>query len=90
MPSVTAAISWYGSPEGHSSQEQVKSLNDQLITKSDQNTWTLHYVHAAVVAWWLAEYSGWYLDNPNALPGGDMNLEEGLDHISSIYFDFYG
>lgn len=41
----------------------AKALNDKVLAQLDQKPWTLIYVHAAIRAWWLAEYSGYFTEN---------------------------
>lgn len=41
----------------------VRALNDKVLAQSEQKPWTLTYVHAAIRAWWLAEYSGYFTEN---------------------------
>jgi nuclear pore complex protein Nup205 len=41
----------------------AKALNNQILSQSEQKPWTLTYVHAAIRAWWLAEYSGWHIEH---------------------------
>jgi nuclear pore complex protein Nup205 len=87
FPAVAAFIALFGAPEGVSSLEEARSLNEKVIGNKDQNPWTLHYVHAAVSVWWLAEYSGWYMDNPPASPLAGVNLDEGQSPKHSILED---
>jgi nuclear pore complex protein Nup205 len=74
---AAAYISVLGAPEGVSSLKEARLLNEKIIGNKEQAPWTLHYVHAAVCVWWLAEYSGWYIDNPGGSPLAGVNLEEG-------------
>jgi len=54
---------------------EAKNLNDRLFAPN-QNPWALPYVQAAFRAWWLAEYSGWYVDiNDGSIP--ENQLEDG-------------
>lgn len=39
-----------------------KKDKDEEEFKSDEETWGLAPLRAAIRAWWIAEYSGWYLD----------------------------
>lgn len=57
---------------------QARELNGKLFSFSDESTWPLAYLHAAVKAWWLAEYSGFYLDDPpeSSIPP-NTDLDEG-------------
>ncbi|KFA75128.1 hypothetical protein S40288_02851 [Stachybotrys chartarum IBT 40288] len=78
IPAVGAYISIFGSTEGGYDLMQARELNSKLFSFSDESTWPLAYLHAAVKAWWLAEYSGFYLDDPpeSSIPP-NTDLDEG-------------
>ncbi|KAF2678580.1 hypothetical protein K458DRAFT_435778 [Lentithecium fluviatile CBS 122367] len=44
--------------------KEARALHDSLMTGRDSDPWALRNLHAAALAWWLAEYSGRYID-PN-------------------------
>lgn len=77
LPAVAAFISVYGAQEGMGTLREARSLNMKLLGYREQDPWALHYVYSAVCTWWLAEYSGWYLDNPVGSPLINVNLEDG-------------
>lgn len=62
FPVLAAYISAFGSTEGVSDLQQARQLNGVVIRPTD-DAWALPYLGAAVRAWWIAEYSGWYLDD---------------------------
>lgn len=63
FPPLAACIARYGGIEGGGQQEEARALNEGFFGQSEQNSWTLSYLHAAFRAWWLAEYSGWFGEN---------------------------
>ncbi|KAG4031072.1 hypothetical protein MFRU_010g01970 [Monilinia fructicola] len=75
FPALAAYIWRFGSPEGGSTIQDARALDKKINVKTDQNSWVLPYAHAAFRAWWLAEYSGWYVEHHDGLPHG-INLEE--------------
>ncbi|KAF7955888.1 hypothetical protein EAE96_004810 [Botrytis aclada] len=75
FPALAAYIWRFGSPEGGSTIQDARALDKKINVKTDQNAWVLPYAHAAFRAWWLAEYSGWYVEHHDGLPHG-INLEE--------------
>jgi nuclear pore complex protein Nup205 len=80
----------FGAPEGFSTLREARNWNEKIVGHKDQNPWALHYVHAAMCAWWLAEYSGWYMDIQTGSPLIGVNLDEGwyiLIQISSSLFN---
>ncbi|KAJ8111259.1 hypothetical protein OPT61_g6106 [Boeremia exigua] len=44
--------------------KDARALHDSLMAERDTSPWALRNLHAATLAWWLAEYSGRYVD-PN-------------------------
>jgi hypothetical protein len=41
----------------------ARAVTGKVLTQSEQKPWTLTYVHAAIRAWWLAEYSDYFTNN---------------------------
>ncbi|CAH0043313.1 unnamed protein product [Clonostachys solani] len=97
MPATGAYISVFGSVVGGHDLIEVRQLNNKLFPHTDEPTWALSYLQAAIRAWWLAEYSGFYLDDPpeSAIPP-NTNLDEEdrqrskqfLDSLKDGAFDF--
>lgn len=77
FPALGAYITLYGSTEGISNLSMARELNPIICPQQDESPWRLVYLQAAVKAWWLAEYSGWYLDD--SLLGGleGVDLDQG-------------
>ncbi|KAH3913258.1 hypothetical protein HBH56_113700 [Parastagonospora nodorum] len=63
VPLVLRATSW-AAAETNLVLKDARKLHDQLMAGRDNDNWTLRNLHAATLAWWLAEYSGRYVD-PN-------------------------
>lgn len=40
--------------------EEGEEFNKLICKQSDDDTWVMPYLHAAVQVWWIAEYSGWF------------------------------
>ncbi|TVY45708.1 Nucleoporin [Lachnellula occidentalis] len=75
FPVLGAYISRFGGTEGGVTMTEAKNLNDRLFSQN-QNPWALSYVHAAFRAWWLAEYSGWYVEiNDGSIPENQLEDE---------------
>lgn len=77
MPTIGAYISVFGSAEGGYDLIKARELHNKLFP-TDETPWTLSYLQAAFRAWWLAEYSGFYVDDPPeaAIPP-NTDLDEG-------------
>ncbi|OLN81622.1 Nucleoporin NUP192 [Colletotrichum chlorophyti] len=78
FPALGAYITLYGSTEGASSLSMARELHPLICPQADENPWRLVYLQAAVKAWWLSEYSGWYLDDSllGGLEGVDLDQED--------------
>ena len=71
VPVLLAFISEYGSPEGSGSLDQARSLNAKITDTKGSLAWNLKSLQFASICWWLAEYSGWFLDqSTDSLPDG--------------------
>lgn len=77
LPVLGAYISRFGGVDGAANIGDARALNDKIFQpQTDQNMWTLTYVHGAFRAWWLSEYSGWYGEyHDGSIP--ENQLEEG-------------
>ena len=86
VPIITAFTSQLGSPDGGGSLRDARMLNGRILDKKDTNPWTLRNLQAATVTWWLAEYSGWYLEQPTGSPVQGVNLVEEAEDRSESFF----
>ncbi|KAF7562704.1 hypothetical protein G7046_g1451 [Stylonectria norvegica] len=96
IPTIGAYVSIFGSAEGGYDLIQARELNSRLLP-SDDTPWVLPYLQAAFRAWWLAEYSGFYLDDPPEAaipPSTDLDEEDRqrskifLESLKDGSFDF--
>lgn len=80
FPVLGTYITLFGSTEGTGSVEQARQLNDIICQQSDDDTRQLPFLHAAIRAWWIAEYSGWYMEGAagDGLPGVDLDAGKPL------------
>lgn len=78
FPVLGVFITAFGSTEGSSDLETARRLNAVVCDQSDDDSRFLPYLQAVIRAWWLAEYSGWYLDNAagSTMPGIDIDAED--------------
>lgn len=64
----------------------ARSLHDSLMAERDSSGWALRSLHAATLAWWLAEYSGRYIDNNDGDPAMyGVNLKTEADARSDQF-----
>jgi len=86
VPVIIAFTSQYGSPEGSGTLRDARMLNTRILDSKDNAAWKLRNFHAATITWWLAEYSGWYLEQPTGSPVQGVNFEaEALGRSESFF-----
>ncbi|KAL4891288.1 nucleoporin Nup186/Nup192/Nup205 [Aspergillus ambiguus] len=84
IPAIIAAFVQHASPESPSSYKEARSLNTAVTSTKDGQTWTLPIFHSAVIALWLAVYSGWDFDGPSSpIPG--VNLEKEAEERTKMF-----
>ncbi|KAI0480572.1 nucleoporin Nup186/Nup192/Nup205 [Xylariaceae sp. FL0804] len=78
IPVLGTYITIFGSTEGSASVEQARELNAFVCEQSDDHTRAAPFLDAALRAWWLAEYSGWYMEDAagSGLPDIDIDKED--------------
>lgn len=72
LPALGAYIAVFGSPEGGMDLARVKDLHSRLFAAADDSAWPLPYLQAAFKTWWLAEYAGYWIDEPSAVPDPEL------------------
>ncbi|KAI4280139.1 MAG: hypothetical protein L6R38_004685 [Xanthoria sp. 2 TBL-2021] len=77
VPAIAAFTSQYGSPDNGGSLREARMLHKRIMDGRDSSPWALRNLQAAMVSWWLAEYSGWYLEQRLGSPvqGADLEAE---------------
>lgn len=86
VPVFIALASQYGSPDGSSSFREAKMINQRIVDDKDSRPWPLRNLQAAAISWWLAEYSGWFLEAIPGSPMQGMNLESEAQNRSKTFF----
>lgn len=76
MPVLGTFITVFGSTEGSGYVEQARKLNAVVCGPHDEGT-RLPYLGAAIRAWWVAEYSGWYLEDAPGSVLPNVNVDDG-------------
>lgn len=85
IPLIIALISQHGSPDGTSTFRDARVLHQKIVNSTDSAAWPLRNLQAATVTWWLAEYSGWFLEAPTGSPMQGMNIEAEADGRSKAF-----
>ncbi|KAH8910283.1 hypothetical protein BR93DRAFT_950194 [Coniochaeta sp. PMI_546] len=85
FPALGAFINEFGSTEGVGDLHQARELN-KLVCKQD-DSWPLPFLGATVRAWWIAEYSGWYLDDPVGAEAEGIDLDAEDDQRSRQFLE---
>lgn len=86
VPVITAFTSQFGSPEGSASLREARLLNTKIVNNKDSAPWGLRNFQAATITWWLAEYSGWYVEPPTGSPVQGVNLDAEAIARSEAFF----
>ncbi|OKL58312.1 hypothetical protein UA08_06541 [Talaromyces atroroseus] len=87
IPAIIASLVQYGSPSGSGTQREARSLHLAVISTKDSSVWALASFHAAVIAWWLSVYSGWYFDSGPASPLQGVDLEKEAEERTKLFKD---
>lgn len=77
----------FGSSEGIGDLKVSRDLNAFLCKPVDDESWTLQAMRATVRTWWIAEYSGWYLDDTVDVNDPSINLDEEDEERSKQFLD---
>ncbi|OTA80434.1 hypothetical protein M434DRAFT_401761 [Hypoxylon sp. CO27-5] len=72
IPILGTFITIFGSTEGSGNVDQARKLNRIIFQQTEEDTRTLPFLNAAIRAWWIAEYSGWYMEDA---AGSDLNID---------------
>jgi len=75
VPILTSMVSQYGYSEGNASLREARSINAKILQSKDSKPWALPHLQAAIITWWLAEYSGWYYEQTPGSPAVGVDLE---------------
>lgn len=78
FPSIGAFISRFGSTQFDADVTVAREINKAIFPATDNDSWSLPFFRAAVQAWWLAEYSEFYMEDDldPALDNIDFDAEE--------------
>lgn len=90
FPVIGTYIAVFGSTEGNGDLGQARQFY-QMISKGDDETWTLPYLHAAVRAWWVAEYSGLFVEVADGVDTAEdekNRLKQFTEALKDGAFDF--
>ncbi|CAN9265100.1 unnamed protein product [Alternaria alternata] len=86
VPIILRLTSWVASESNNVMLREARALHDSLMAGRESDNWALRNLHSATLTWWLAEYSGRYMD-PNtqdaALQG--INFEDEANARSEIF-----
>ncbi|KAK7737793.1 hypothetical protein SLS53_006413 [Cytospora paraplurivora] len=75
FPVIGTYITVFGSTEGNGDLHQAREFHSTICKQADDNPWVLPYLQAAVRAWWIIEYSGWFIEPTDASTSREDELE---------------
>ncbi|KAJ9665719.1 hypothetical protein H2201_004203 [Coniosporium apollinis] len=85
IPVLICLIDRINSSKDACSLRDARSLHETITMDGD--SWALRNFRAATVVWWLAEYSGRYIDNPVGSPLQGVDLEAEAEGRSALFLD---
>lgn len=90
VPLLISCASHFGPPDGSAGLRDARSLDQTFSDKTDTTRWRLPDFRAAATAWWLAEYSGRYTDNPTGSPLQGVDIQKETDARDDRFLDALG
>jgi nuclear pore complex protein Nup205 len=87
LPALVSCASVLGPVDSAASLRDARGLDQYFADKSDNSKWRLPDFRAAATVFWLAEYSGRYIDNPIGSPLRGVDLDAETDARSQRYLD---
>ena len=75
VPIIAAFTSQFGSSEGGGDLPDVRLLSNRILGSKDASPWILRNLQATTIVLWLAEYSGWYLEQPTGFELEHVDFE---------------
>ncbi|KAK3333227.1 nucleoporin Nup186/Nup192/Nup205 [Cercophora scortea] len=88
FPILGAYITIFGSTQGGNTDiEQPRKLNEIICGRVQDDAWAIPNLGAAVRVWWIAEYSGFYLDDAPNLEARGINLDKEDEERSRQFTD---
>ncbi|KAL9603047.1 MAG: hypothetical protein Q9219_001411 [cf. Caloplaca sp. 3 TL-2023] len=87
VPTILAFTSQYGSPDSNGGNPQeVGVLHKKIMDSKDTTPWSLRNLQAAVITWWLSEYSGWYMEQRTEYPTRHVDFDAEAQKRSDAFF----
>ncbi|KAI5919925.1 nucleoporin Nup186/Nup192/Nup205 [Camillea tinctor] len=87
LPVLGTYITVFGCTEGSGNVEQARKLNGIICNQPDDDTRQLPFLNATLRAWWLAEYSGWYMEDAAGSGMADIDIDEEDRQRSRLFME---
>ncbi|KAL0473293.1 nucleoporin Nup186/Nup192/Nup205 [Neurospora intermedia] len=87
IPVLGAYIATFGSNVGGGDVEPARQLNEFICGRTAEDVWAIPSLGAAVRAWWIAEYSGWYHDDYAGYEARGINLDKEDEERTKQFMD---
>ncbi|RAL14630.1 cullin-4B [Aspergillus homomorphus CBS 101889] len=84
VPCIVSAFVQHGSPERSSSYKEARSLHKEIVTTTVAQEWKIPTFHSAIIALWLAIFSGWDFDAPSS-PLQGVDPEKDVDERTALF-----
>jgi len=85
IPALAGSIGRFAASENSCSLQEARSLHDSIVNAKDNDAWAMRNLQAAAKTWWLAEYSGRFIDSRGGSQGVDDEKE--ADKRSDAFMD---
>ena len=89
VPIIIAFTAQFGSSEGGNLHD-ARTLNSSILDSTDSAPWLLRNLQAATKTLWLAEYSGWYLEQQVGSLGSNINPQEEARNRADVFLQALG
>lgn len=90
LPCFLACISKFASPEGRQSFTRVQSLHDRITDPARADDWSLRFLRAAVIVWWISEYNGWFAEPHEQVLAARVDVDRQNELQAQMLFDALG
>ncbi|KAI9753101.1 MAG: hypothetical protein M1815_000128 [Lichina confinis] len=85
IPFYMVSISRLASSEEQGSFAVARSLYEKITNSAQADSWTLRYLRAATIFWWLAEYSGWFIEPHEQVTAAKLDAEAEAEAQSKLF-----
>ncbi|KAI9887238.1 MAG: hypothetical protein M1823_000909 [Watsoniomyces obsoletus] len=90
LPLFLAFISTLASPEGRQPFTRVQSLHERITDPARADEWSLRFLRAAVILWWISEYNSWFAEPHEQVLAARVDADRQNEVQAQMLFDVLG